>query len=48
MTAMHSVTLSRVARRFLGAFYEKLGYRVFGMPENHPAGPRHYFMTKRL
>jgi GNAT superfamily N-acetyltransferase len=29
-------------------FYEKLGYRVFGTLENHPAGHRHYFMTKRL
>jgi GNAT superfamily N-acetyltransferase len=29
-------------------FYEKLGYRVFGLLENHPAGHRHYFMTKRL
>jgi GNAT superfamily N-acetyltransferase len=29
-------------------FYEKLGYRVFGMLDNHPAGHRHYFMTKRL
>jgi GNAT superfamily N-acetyltransferase len=29
-------------------FYEKLGYRVFGMLENHPAGHQHYFMTKRL
>jgi GNAT superfamily N-acetyltransferase len=30
------------------AFYEKLGYRVFGILENHPAGHEHYFMTKRL
>jgi hypothetical protein len=29
-------------------FYEKLGYRVFGTLENHPAGYRHYFMTKQL
>jgi GNAT superfamily N-acetyltransferase len=29
-------------------FYEKLGYRVFGILENHPAGHRHYFMTKQL
>src|SRR5580692_12994418 len=29
-------------------FYEKLGYRVFGMLENHPAGHQHYFMTKKL
>ena len=29
-------------------FYEKLGYRVFGTLENHPAGHQHYFMTKRL
>jgi GNAT superfamily N-acetyltransferase len=29
-------------------FYEKLGYRVFGRLENHPAGHQHYFMTKRL
>jgi GNAT superfamily N-acetyltransferase len=29
-------------------FYEKLGYRVFGMLENHPAGYQHYFMTKQL
>jgi GNAT superfamily N-acetyltransferase len=29
-------------------FYEKLGYRVFGMLDNHPAGHQHYFMTKRL
>jgi hypothetical protein len=30
------------------SFYEKLGYRVFGVLENHPAGHQHYFMTKRL
>ena len=29
-------------------FYEKLGYRVFGMLENCPAGHQHYFMTKQL
>jgi GNAT superfamily N-acetyltransferase len=29
-------------------FYEKLGYRVFGILENHPAGHQHYFMTKKL
>jgi GNAT superfamily N-acetyltransferase len=29
-------------------FYEKLGYRVFGMLENHPAGHQHCFMTKQL
>ena len=29
-------------------FYAKLGYRVFGMLENHPAGHQHYFMTKQL
>ena len=29
-------------------FYEKLGYRVFGTLQNHPAGHEHYFMTKRL
>jgi hypothetical protein len=29
-------------------FYEKLGYHVFGMLENHPAGHQHYFMTKQL
>jgi hypothetical protein len=29
-------------------FYEKLGYRVFGVLENHPAGHQHYFMTKQL
>jgi GNAT superfamily N-acetyltransferase len=29
-------------------FYEKLGYRVFGMLENYPAGYQHYFMTKQL
>ena len=29
-------------------FYEKLGYRIFGILENHPAGYRHYFMTKQL
>jgi GNAT superfamily N-acetyltransferase len=29
-------------------FYEKLGYRVFGTLEDHPAGHRHYFMTKQL
>jgi GNAT superfamily N-acetyltransferase len=29
-------------------FYEKLGYRVFGMLENHPVGHQHYFMTKQL
>ena len=30
------------------AFYEKCGYRVFGILENHPAGHQHYFITKRL
>jgi GNAT superfamily N-acetyltransferase len=30
------------------AFYEKLGYRIFGTLENHPAGHHHYFMTKKL
>jgi GNAT superfamily N-acetyltransferase len=29
-------------------FYEKLGYRVFGMLENCPAGHQRYFMTKQL
>ena len=29
-------------------FYEKLGYRVFGTLENHPARHQHYFMTKQL
>ena len=29
-------------------FYEKLGYRVFGVLENYPAGHQHFFMTKRL
>ena len=29
-------------------FYEKLGYRVFGTLENHPAGHQRYFMTKQL
>jgi GNAT superfamily N-acetyltransferase len=29
-------------------FYEKLGYRVFGILENHPTGHQHYFMTKKL
>jgi GNAT superfamily N-acetyltransferase len=29
-------------------FYEKLGYRVFGTLENHPAGHSRYFMTKHL
>jgi GNAT superfamily N-acetyltransferase len=29
-------------------FYEKLGYRVFGTLENHPAGHEHYFMAKQL
>jgi hypothetical protein len=29
-------------------FYEKLGYRVFGGLDNHPAGHQHYFMTKRF
>jgi GNAT superfamily N-acetyltransferase len=37
-------TFSFQARRF----YEKLGYRVFGMLKNHPAGHQHYFMMKRL
>ena len=31
-----------------GPFYEKLGYRVFGTLENHPAGHLYYFMTKKL
>ena len=30
------------------AFYDKLGYRVFGTLENHPVGHQHYFMTKKL
>ncbi|MBV9998490.1 MAG: GNAT family N-acetyltransferase [Verrucomicrobia bacterium] len=30
------------------SFYEKLGYHVFGVLENRPAGYRHYFMTKRF
>jgi GNAT superfamily N-acetyltransferase len=29
-------------------FYERLGYRVFGMLENHPVGHQRYFMTKKL
>ena len=29
-------------------FYEKLGYHVFGILENHPVGHRHFFMTKQL
>ena len=29
-------------------FYEQLGYRVFGVLENHPAGHQRYFMTKQL
>ena|SRR5690242_2249523 len=29
-------------------FYEKLGYRVFGVLENHPAGHQHFFLAKRL
>jgi GNAT superfamily N-acetyltransferase len=29
-------------------FYEKLGYRIFGTLEDHPAGHQHYFMTKKL
>ena len=29
-------------------FYEKLGYRVFGTLENHPARHQHYFMTKKF
>jgi GNAT superfamily N-acetyltransferase len=29
-------------------FYEKLGYRIFGVLENHPVGHQHYFMTKKL
>jgi GNAT superfamily N-acetyltransferase len=29
-------------------FYEKLGYRVFGMLENRPAGHQHCFMTKHF
>jgi GNAT superfamily N-acetyltransferase len=37
-------TFSFQARRF----YEKLGYRVFGTLENHPAGHQHYFMSKQL
>jgi len=28
--------------------YEKLGYKVFGMLENHPKGHSHYFMKKAL
>jgi GNAT superfamily N-acetyltransferase len=28
--------------------YEKLGYHVFGVEEDHPKGHSHYLMTKRL
>ena len=43
-TNAHLDTFSFQAR----PFYEKLGYRVFGTLENHPAGHQHYFMTKSL
>jgi GNAT superfamily N-acetyltransferase len=43
-TAVYLDTFSFQAR----PFYEKLGYRVFGTLENHPAGHQHYFMTKKL
>jgi GNAT superfamily N-acetyltransferase len=40
---------------FLGTFsfqarplYEKLGYHVFGVEEDHPKGHSHYWLTKRL
>ena len=29
-------------------FYEKLGYSVFGVVEDHPIGGRRYFLQKRL
>jgi GNAT superfamily N-acetyltransferase len=29
-------------------FYEKLGYRVFGTLEDHPAGHKHHFLSKQL
>ena len=29
-------------------FYEKLGFTVFGTIEDHPAGSRRYFLSKRL
>jgi GNAT superfamily N-acetyltransferase len=29
-------------------FYERLGYRVFGAVENHPAGAERYFLKKIL
>ena len=28
--------------------YEKLGYELFGVEEDHPKGHRHYLLTKRL
>jgi GNAT superfamily N-acetyltransferase len=29
-------------------FYEKLGFEIFGMLEDHPAGQKHFFLRKRL
>ena len=29
-------------------FYEKLGYKVFGVLEDHPPGHSHYWLTKKL
>jgi len=42
------LTLDTAVDQGAGPFYEKLGYRVFGTLENHPAGHQHYFMTKQL
>ena len=30
------------------AFYERFGYRVFGVLDDHPQGHTHYFLTRRL
>jgi ribosomal protein S18 acetylase RimI-like enzyme len=51
----HHAIESGCAHAFLDTFnpkarplYEKLGYEIFGVLENHPFGISHYFMKKRL
>lgn len=29
-------------------FYQRLGFRVFGVQQNHPPGHRHVYLSKRL
>jgi GNAT superfamily N-acetyltransferase len=41
----HSVWLRTFQAR---GFYEAVGYELFGMLDNHPAGQKLYFLRKRL